>query len=302
MNPTQLRHLLAVAEHGSLSRAATRMNITEPALSKSIRTLERTLGVELMDRTPRGMVPTVYGDALLAHARIIRAELNLADKAISEIRGISRGHVAIGSGPAFAEALLPTACLRFMARHPGVRLSVFAELIDRLLDRLLAGEIDFIVTMLGEIPLPPECEVTEIARDRGAVLARAEHPMAKTTRLRLDDLLDAAWILPKRPDGVRAWFDGRFQAAGMDPPWPLIEYGAVGFARAMLLRSDLLAFIPCQWLDHEISTGRLVELPAADFRWERRIAIVERRNSTRPPAVAAMIKEIERTARGSPAV
>ena len=107
MNVKQLRHILAEIEQGTIGRASQILNISQQALSKCIRRPEENLGARLPDRGPRGMVPTVYGESLVHNARAVRAELNQARIEIDVLRGVSKGHVSVGTGPSITVDLMP---------------------------------------------------------------------------------------------------------------------------------------------------------------------------------------------------
>ena len=107
----RLRHFLAVFELGSIGQAADKLLLTQPALSKSLRSLEDELGARLFDRTPMGVVATVFGEALAMHAKAIEAQLRSAEAAIGALRGKAKGRVTVGIGPSVAPSLMPQATL-----------------------------------------------------------------------------------------------------------------------------------------------------------------------------------------------
>ena len=130
MDTRRLKHFLAVYQHGSIGQAAEALLLTQPALSKSIRQLERDLNVTLFERTPLGVVPTVYGEALAVHARVIQAELLTAETELSTLKGTSRGKVTVGIGPSIAVNLMPAATLLLAERAPGIHVTVVEGLVD----------------------------------------------------------------------------------------------------------------------------------------------------------------------------
>lgn len=119
MDMRQVRHLIAVLEHGNVLRAANAIHISQPALSKSIQNLEAELGVRLLERSPRGVSPTIYGTSLLKHARLL---LNQGEQAVAEIEAIKGGHLGhLRLGVAnFAIHFLP-AVLRIVPPFTGTR-------------------------------------------------------------------------------------------------------------------------------------------------------------------------------------
>ena len=120
----RLKHFLTVYELGSIGQAAEKLLLTQPALSKSIRLLEDSLGVRLFERTTLGVVPTVFGKALALHAKAIEAEVRHAEAQIASLRGLAAGRVAVGVGPSVATSLMPLATKRLSAG--GLSRSYFA--------------------------------------------------------------------------------------------------------------------------------------------------------------------------------
>ncbi len=102
MDSRRLQHFLAAFHHGSLGRAAAELHITQPGLSKSIHQLERELEVRLFDRTPMGLVPKIYGEALATHASSVQSELDSAPREIAMLRGAAKGVVKVGVTPSVA--------------------------------------------------------------------------------------------------------------------------------------------------------------------------------------------------------
>src|SRR5690348_224770 len=146
LSSRQLAHFVAIVEAGSLGRAATALRLTEPALSKSIRSLERLLDVKLFDRGPRGFDLTPFGESLLDHARVILTEFRRTHADIAELRGAEAGRVYVGTGPTFASTLVPRAVMALLAKRPAVRVTIYEGYGDTLVPMTLRGELDFFVT------------------------------------------------------------------------------------------------------------------------------------------------------------
>ena len=124
MSLRRLHHFLGVYEHGSLGRAAEALHLTQPALSKSIQQLEASLDVKLFERTPVGVVPTIYGDTLSRHAKVIEAEIRNAEREIAIMRGGSKGEVSVGVTPSIAANLMPHTVLKLHDEKPDIQVRV----------------------------------------------------------------------------------------------------------------------------------------------------------------------------------
>ena len=145
MELSQLRTLIHVAELGSLSKAADRLHIAQPALSRQVRLLEEELGVRLFARHGRGMVLTEQGQEILKHATRVMAELEEIRAAASETGAPLRGQIAIGFPPTVADIVSVPLVASFGKAHPQAELRLVAAYTGYLLDWLHRGEIDVAV-------------------------------------------------------------------------------------------------------------------------------------------------------------
>lgn len=293
LDSRQLRYFLAVIEHGALRRAASTLGITEPALSKSIRQLEAALGVQLLERSARGMVPTGFGEVLAAHARLVRAEMTHALSEIAAMRGGQAGRIAVGCTPSFANLLLPRACAALLQRFPKVQIAVTDGLMDQLMPQLVSGALDLVVATLGAAPPHHLLEQKPFAKqDLAGVVARSTHPLARRRRLSLTALAGQGWVLTPDSDFLRGQLNARFAEAGLAPPVPSAEIGSILFLRSLLLEADLLAYLPLEVVRREIAEGQLVmlDVPAAVHR--RTSGLLFRRRFQPPPVTAALMAEL----------
>lgn len=285
----QLVHFLTVVEYGSLGRSAEALNISVQALSKSIKVLEDVVGARLFSRGPRGLELTVFGESLCGHARAVVAELGRAAEAIEEIKGAEVGHVHIGTGPTCAATLLPHVTSRFMQANPGIRISVI-EARNALYPMLLHGEIDLAVVADTTL-LDPSLERETLFYGAFVPVVRKEHPLALSQSVTLEDLGVADWMLPKSPDACRVWLNDVFAKDGLRMPRPIIEFESYGFARAVLLRTDLVAFLPTVLVKSELEAGHLTTVDIG-IEFRQPIGFVVRRNAFRSPACRLFISQL----------
>ncbi len=249
----RLRHFLAVYELGSIGQASEKLLLTQPALSKSIRQLEDELGVRLFDRTPMGVVPTVFGNALALHAKSIEAQIRNAEAQISSLKGKAQGHVTVGIGPSVARNIMPSATRTLRSLQPGIALTVIEGLVDDLLPRLRRGELDLMVGSWPRISDP--MFTTEVVLvDRLEVIARVGHPLGGRPVQR-NELLEFPWALPPASQKWRQSLDELFIERGLEPPKPQVVSNSAGYLQSLIRSSDYLSFLPRQLLDLESSDG-----------------------------------------------
>jgi DNA-binding transcriptional LysR family regulator len=283
----RLRHFLAVFELGSIGQASEKLLLTQPALSKSIRQLEDELGVRLFDRTPMGVVPTVFGNALALHAKSIEAQIRNAEAQISSLKGKAHGHVTVGIGPSVARNIMPAATRTLRSLQPGIALTVIEGLIDDLLPRLRRGELDLIVGSWPRIA-DPTFTTEVVLVDRLEVIAREGHPLAGRT-VKRQELLDFPWALPPASQKWRQSLDELFLERGLEPPKPQVVSNSSGFLQSLIRSSDYLSFLPRQLLDLETSGG-LVTLDVEMERLDPEISMSFRERSLLNASISEVVQ------------
>jgi DNA-binding transcriptional LysR family regulator len=193
MDLRKLRHAVILAEEGSFARAARRLNLTQPALTRSIQSLEALLGLRLFDRSSAaGVTPTNDGRRVLEHARsLLRQEASLLGEAALLARG-ETGRVAFGLGPMLTPTLGPVLS---GVLSDGARLNIRVEIeaVHTLEHLLLDGRIDFFIADGSRAAANPQLQVDPIRTVPAGFFVRAGHPLAGGTALEPDDL--APWPL-----------------------------------------------------------------------------------------------------------
>src|SRR3954452_19164252 len=262
--------LRAVLAHGSFSAAGAQLHLTQPAVSRQVAQLERSLGTVLVRRTRQGVLPTEAGRVLLAHAELIAAQVERAEAELRELRGLSRGTVRLGS---FLSALVHLSAevgALLDRTHPGL------VLVDALVDRaaalggLRSGELDLALLFEHDFePAPPAAgvEVRRLFTDPLRVLVPPGHRLAGGGRVSVPALAGETWIrahggsAPRRVDAVLA-------RAGLRPPLLLAGRGDEPFeAQALLAVGKGIALTHA--LTVLVGGHGLVSLPLADVPGER---------------------------------
>lgn len=231
----ELRLLLAVARSGSILKAAQDVGLTQPAVSKSIKDLESTVGVRLFDRTNRGVEPTPQGQVLLRRAAGVFQELRQAVDELDFLADSGGGHVRIGGTPGMCAGLLPHAIGRIAAEHPRMRYHVVELESERLAREILARSID--VSVGREPALIDENMIAfeRLFEDRLFIVAGAQHRLARRKSIRLEDAAAERWILPIPGTPLTQQLQGAFKRLGMPLPQATVT------TMSMLIRYELLA-------------------------------------------------------------
>lgn len=205
--------LLAVARHGSLGRAARDLGITQPAASSRVRSMERLLGVALVDRSPRGSRLTAEGVLVTDWARRVVEAAEAFDAGAQALRGRRDSRLRIAASMTIAEYLLPGWLIALRAERPGTAVSLSAGNSAVVAERLLADEADLgFVEGLG---VPAGLDSAVIGHDRLVVVAAPSHPWARRRHpLPPAELAATPLVLRERGSGTRQVLDAALAAHG----------------------------------------------------------------------------------------
>ena len=189
----RLRVLCAVARAGSLAGAAEALSYSPSAVSQQIATLEREVGMTLVERRSRGIIVTEAGRTLVEHAEAVFARLEAAEEALAEIASGHGGLLRMAAFPTVAGTVLPKAAAAFRAAHPGVRLKLTEESPARSATLLRDGRLDLALT-LDLSASERGVEVFHLFDDPVQLAVPADHPLAVVGQARLADLAGETWV------------------------------------------------------------------------------------------------------------
>ena len=295
MDFESLEDFLSVLEHGSILAAAEASGTSQPTLSRKMRELEDALGVLLLNRTSRGVSPTIYGTMFKQHAEEL---LRRRHQALDEIRALKQGehgHARIGLAPTFS-GYLPDVIHNLRARKSGVTFEVIEGTYDTLLQRTLKGEIDGAFTMLPPGESLELLAVRPFAEEPVVVVADPDHALFSTERLNPADLQDLSWIVMNRPRSILDGFRQLADEQGLSAPHVAIETSSLEFLKSIVIGSKLLAAVPIGAVYAELRRGvlktlQLETLPSVQTAFVHRHGVL-------PPLVLEIVQEME-SVRGS---
>lgn len=293
----QLAALVTASETGSLRRAADKMHLSQPALSRSIRELEAEVGVKLLDRTALGVEPTVYGKALILRSRIVEAELRQARDDIAHLRAATQGDLRIGATPVAAFSLLPTVLAQIKKARPNLRVTVSDGIGAGLLNRLRQGDFDFAFGRIFDDVDPHEFNIEVLFSDSLVVFARRDHPLAKEKRLSKIDWEKYEWILPGSDSPARTALQRTFYEKTGQAPRCVMDSDSFMTMLTVISQTDLLGVAPHElfriaWLQETFVTLDLgLKLPSQPT------GIIRRAKSTPSTAAQYAIRELRHAAR-----
>ncbi|GAA3735030.1 LysR substrate-binding domain-containing protein [Streptomyces tremellae] len=213
----KLEHLIAVAEEGSITRAAARLHLSQQALSTSVRVLEREVGVPLLERTATGVSLLPAGAALAEDARALRGA---ARSALQRARRVGRGEpevLRLGHTPAVTGEEAIGLLRRVGAAHPGLATDVNQRYPAELADALLAGDLD--IGLCRAMAAPRGLARTTLGHQPLNIAVAADHPLAARESVPLAHLADQRFVVWGRPghSGYTDLLVGHCRAAGFEP-------------------------------------------------------------------------------------
>ncbi|MGV9243618.1 LysR family transcriptional regulator [Streptomyces sp. NPDC003710] len=266
-----LELLLAVARLGSLGRAARELGITQPAASSRIRSMERQLGVALVDRSPRGSRLTDAGALVTDWARRIVEAAEAFDAGAQALRGRRDSRLRVAASMTIAEYLLPGWLIALRAQRPDTAVSLLAGNSAAVAGRLLADEAD--LGFVEGLAVPAGLDEAVVAHDRLIVVTAPGHPWARRRApLSAGELASTPLILREEGSGTRQVL----QAALGGLARPLLELSSTTAVKASAVSGAGPAVLSELAVGEELSARRLVSVPVEGVRLDRALRAVWR--------------------------
>jgi DNA-binding transcriptional LysR family regulator len=299
----RLRHVELIAElHdcGSILKAARRLSLTQPTVTKALRDVESTLGVKLFERSNRGLEPTAYGEIFARHAKIVLAQLRHAAEELESLRAGYSGKVTVGTLLAASASILPDAIAMLKKQRPAVAISVVVGTYDILMPSLLVGDLDMVLGRLPEEGRSRALVYEEFYAEPICVVARRGHPLARKRRLSLRELANEPWLLPLPETALRRQIERAFVEAGAPLPRNVIESVSILTNRALLRKSDCIGVMPYHVALDDVELGLLAILPVKLKSIETPVGAILRAPGKLPPAAAALLDCLRLAGRAVP--
>lgn len=253
----QLRHFVALAEHGHFARAAEAVHLSQPALSRSIQALENGLGCQVVDRHSRGISLTAHGHLVLEHARRLLAGSQALSNAVSQLGNLGSGELRLGAGPYPAARLVPQALGQFRQRYPQVRLQLLIENWQRLHQRLLNDEIELFVADSRELNEDAQLRIEPLRSFPGVLFCRPDHPLHLSQRkLQVSDLLNFGLAGTQLPQAISR----HLGLVGGDSNLLSIQCDNFMVLKELVSSSDVLSMAPWDVIAQDVQAGRLTTL------------------------------------------
>lgn len=285
-----LRHLRifeAVARHGSISRAAGELHLTQPAVSMQMKQLEEQIGLPLVEQVGRRICLTEAGQMLRVHAREIAGRMAHLNASMEQFRGLERGLLRLAV-VSTANYFLPALIAEFNARHPGVRISLQVGNREFVLSALADGRTDLAIT--GQPPDGVDVVAQNFKDNPLVVIASPRHVLAALGQVSMARVAEEVLVMREPGSGTRAAAERLFAAQGLAMRAGC-EFGT-NEAIKQAVRAGLgVAVVSAQTIELELQTGCLAVLSVEGFPIVRQWYVVHR-TQHRLSAAAATFRDM----------
>jgi DNA-binding transcriptional LysR family regulator len=239
-----LHIFMTVAQQGSMRRAARHLAVSQPVVSKAISDLERTLKVRLLDRTMKGIEPTVYGSALLRRGTIVFDELGHSVEEIEFLADPTAGEVRIASIEALNSTFLPAVIDRLSRKFPRLRFDVLSvpPTSPQYLEVLHERRVDLAVTYLAPPFEHDDLTAEFLYSEAMMVVASPNSKWVRRRKIDLAELVDEPWCLPRKDSLVAPLIARAFRERGLAPPRNFVSTDSVQLRLALMATGRALYF------------------------------------------------------------
>ena len=300
-----LHILMAIADAGSMAKAAAKLRISHPAISKTISDIEGTLGMRLLDRGSRGAELTAYGQVLLRCGINIFDEMRQGLRSLEHLADPNSGEVRLGCTEIVIQTLAPTIVRRFSQKYPGVQLDVkLTNPGEYQIRELRERKIDLLITRATGQRLEDDFH-SEVLFDEALVFfVGAQSEFARKRRVALKDIIKSKWVLPPYDSAPGVLIAGVFRANDFQPPRPAIKTLSIQLTTSLIASGEFVGILPTSVAARSAHQAALKVLPSKSAGPRISAEIVFLKNRTLSPAVELFIncaREVARSLVRSPA-
>ncbi len=288
----QLRSFYEVARSGSFSKAAENLCITQPALSRQIVILEKTVGISLFNRHNRGVNLTDAGRRLFEYAEDVLKLLDKASKSLKEMQNLESGQLKIGASTTIGNYLLPTWLAKFLNLHPGVDVCLQVGNSDTIIEQLVDGLFDF-AFVAGFSSTPGLC-IEPLLEDEILFLVGPDHPLAKAESLLQPDLAKEVLIFRESGSATKQAVDSLLSQTGIQPA-RVITLGNTEAVKRAVIAGMGVTFLSKHTVTLELKTGLLFAPDIPDLRVKRQFLSIYPKGVRLSPAALSFLAHVKKS-------
>ena len=282
----QLRALAAVHRDRSVTAAAKKLHLTQPAVTLQIRNLQELAGLPLIQRTSDGMLLTDAGREVLALSERIEAAIADCDTSLEMMAGKTAGRISIGA-VSTSKYFVPFMISGFSKLYPNVDVSLFIGNRQEIGNALRGYDLDFAI--MGRPPADIDMDVRLIGDHPHVIIAPTSHRLARKSRLALSDLADETFLLREPGSGTRGLMEQLFETARVRPNLGMAMSSNETIKQAVIAGLGI-AFISAHTVATELDERRLVTLDVAGLPVVRQWFVLSRKDKVLLPPARAMLE------------
>lgn len=292
MNLNHLYIFYQVARQGHFTRAAGRLFISQPAVSKQVKELERELGLPLFEANTHKQVKlTAVGQTVFEYAGRIFGLVEEVEQVVDDLKGLRQGRLAVGATTTVGMYILPEVLGRYKTRYPGLEFFLDIANNEQIQQKVVAGRLE--LGLVEGFVEGPELAALTWQTDDIALIAAPLHPLASRTRqgepVTLAEASRYDLFVREAGSGTREVTERALEDHGLK--WrPAMELGSTEAIKKMVAAGLGLAFVSCHTLTLEEKVGALVRVPLADFSLQRTLWLVYRPGCHFSPAAQALLE------------
>ena len=284
-----LHVLMTVVQAGSMSKAATLLNTTQPAVSRSIAVLERTIGVRLLERNSQGVEPTAYGRALLNGGVAAFDDLRQAVKNIEFLADPTAGEVRIGCTPILAASFVSAVVDRLSRRYPRMVFQLVTAYLEPLRREMNERNLDFLIARRFRPTADEQMHFEFLFDDSYVVAVGAQNQWARRRRIELAELASEPWTLPPPESVIGAIAMEAFRASGLDYPRTTVVADSPEVRISLLATGRFVTIFPASILRFPTMRSEIKVLPIKLPMAKVQNVIVTLKNRTLSPVAQLFI-------------
>lgn len=296
MEITQIEHFVTVTTAGSYGRASAELNVTQSALSKSVKRLESYLSSPLFERTTRGVRLTPSGEALLPYCQEILNERRRAIAVVTAVTGKTSGNVKIGVSRHLSDGMLPHVINTVLTENPRLSIEVEAGYIAELKQKLSNANLDVVLATCSPTEIGQHLAFEKLRNNDSIAVTRAvqggKSPMPSPAEIER-----RRWIISAMPRTI-ASFQRRVEASGHADRAPPVVTNSAALTRVLLLTGNFVTICSRASIEPELASGVLVELDLPLRGGFPPLGILTRKKGLKSPAVLAVIQGFRHAIRG----
>lgn len=288
-----LRHFAALVEHQGFIRAGEAIGLSQPALSRSIQTLEHRLGCSLIVRGGKGVELTPQGQLVLEHAKRLLAGSTAMKNALRQFNDLEEGELLIGAGPFPAADLLPRVLGQFNKLYPGVRVRLDIQHWNALRRQLLAEELELFVADIRELEGDPLLQVEPLQQEPSLLFCRPGHPLHGQLELTPEKLAQYPLASFHLPDSIKQILR---RTIPRTEPMISLECDNLDVLKRLVMQCDALSIASQSTLKEELASGSLMLLDWPALMPGTSFGLVTRVARPLSPAAIAFIEMLKAAA------